>query len=160
MNGRDERRTPNVGSVTIALAASDDEIRACHPVLAQLRPGLEPARLLALARLQEREGYRVLALREDGVVAAVAGFRICHNLAWGRHLYVDDLVTDSARQSRGHGRRLMHWMLDHAARENCEELHLDSGVQRFGAHRFYLRLGLDITSHHFRVRLRGAPPTS
>ena len=149
-----------MGSIAIALAASDDEIRACHPVLAQLRPGVEPARLLALARIQEREGYRLLALNENGVVAAVAGFRIAHNLAWGRYLYVDDLVTDGARRSRGHGRRLMDWLIDHATREKCDELHLDSGVQRLGAHRFYLRLGMDITSHHFRVRLGGTPPTS
>lgn len=33
------------------------------------------------------------------------------------------------------------------------ELHLDSGVQRYGAHRFYLRHGMDITSHHFRLVL-------
>jgi hypothetical protein len=31
---------------------------------------------------------------------------------------------------------------------------LDSGVQRFGAHRFYLRRRMDITSHHFALDLR------
>ena len=29
-----------------------------------------------------------------------------------------------------------------------------SGVQRFGAHRFYLRHGMNITSHHFQLELR------
>jgi hypothetical protein len=33
---------------------------------------------------------------------------------------------------------------------------LDSGVQRFGAHRFYLRRRMNITSHHFAIDLREA----
>jgi hypothetical protein len=41
-----------------------------------------------------------------------------------------------------------------AARENgCAELHLESGVQRFGAHRFYLANRMDITCHHFGMKL-------
>jgi hypothetical protein len=33
-------------------------------------------------------------------------------------------------------------------------LHLDSGVQRFAAHRFYLARRMDITCHHFALKLR------
>jgi len=125
--------------------------------MSDLRPRYDASELLRRVRLQEREGYRLVSLREDGLVVAVAGFRIGHNLAWGRYLYVDDLVTEQDRRSRGHGRKLMDWLLDHAAREGCDELHLDSGVQRFAAHRFYLRHGMDITSHHFRVEVGGTP---
>jgi hypothetical protein len=35
----------------------------------------------------------------------------------------------------------------------CGELHLDSGVQRFAAHRFYLRERMEIMAHHFRLKL-------
>ncbi|WP_363928505.1 hypothetical protein [Thiobacillus sp. 0-1251] len=38
----------------------------------------------------------------DGVVA-VAGFRVGDNFAWGRFLYVDDLVTHPAHRSKGYG---------------------------------------------------------
>ena len=144
-----------MGAVTIALAESDDEIEACQPVMSGLRPQYGATELLARVRLQQGEGYRLAALREDGVVVALAGYRVGHNLAWGKYLYVDDLVTDAARRSEGHGQRLMDWLMAEAARHSCDELHLDSGVQRFAAHRFYLRYGLDITSHHFRVRLGG-----
>ena len=40
-----------------------------------------------------------------------------------------------------------------ARKRECAELHLDSGVQRFGAHRFYLNHRMDITSHHFAIQL-------
>lgn len=132
-------------------AATDDEIRACHAVMIQLRPRYTIDELVARVRRQERDGYRLAMLLDDGRVTAVAGYRLGENLAWGRHIYVDDLVTDEALRSRGHGKRLLAWLIRVAGEAGCAELHLDSGVQRFAAHRFYLANGLEITSHHFRI---------
>ena len=60
---------------------------------------------------------------------AVAGFRVGENLAWGRFLYVDDLVTLSAHRSKGYGSKLLTWLKAFAVREGCMQLHLDSGIQ-------------------------------
>ena len=89
----------------------------------------------------------------DGTVRAVAGYRISECLAWGRFLYVDDLVTLSADQAAGFGSRLFDWIVAQAEKHGCDQVHLDSGVQRHGAHRFYLHKGLDITSYHLAMRL-------
>jgi GNAT superfamily N-acetyltransferase len=86
-------------------------------------------------------------------VVAVTGFRLLENLAWEKFLYVDDLVTDDARRSCGHGERLLAWLIDLARVSGCDQVHLDSGVQRFDAHRFYLRHRFRITSHHFAMTL-------
>ena len=140
--------------IEVKQAETDDEIRSCHAVMRQLRPHHDREhRFLERVRMQQREGYRLVMLSSDGEVAAVAGYRIGHNLAWGKYLYVDDLVTGEKSRSAGHGRKLMEWLLAKARAERCDELHLDSGVQRFGAHRFYLREGMDITSHHFTIKL-------
>lgn len=100
-------------------------------------------------------GYRLVAVFEDGVTdaVAVAGFREGHKLAWGHHLYVDDLVTAEAHRGRGHARALLTWIDDEAARLGCDSVHLDSGTPRKPAHRLYLRHGYDITSFHFARRL-------
>ena len=134
-------------------AKTDDEIRACFTVMAQLRPHLAAEDFVPRVRRQQESGYRLARLDADGRVTAVAGFRLLENLAWGRFLYVDDLVTDGETRSRGHGERLFAWLIAEAGRNGCGELHLDSGVQRFGAHRFYLRHGMDITSHHFGMKV-------
>jgi GNAT superfamily N-acetyltransferase len=143
--------------MSIRFARSTDELRSCFDVMKQLRPRLEletfPERILR----QQESGYRLVMALDGERVVAVAGFRIGENLAWGRFLYVDDLVTDAASRSAGHGARLLAWLEQHAVDQGCDELHLDSGVQRFGAHRFYLRHGMDITSHHFRALLRREP---
>jgi GNAT superfamily N-acetyltransferase len=96
---------------------------------------------------QRREGYRLVASFEedDADAAAVAGFRLAHFLAWGKAIYVDDLSTRASYRGRGHGARLMEWLIAEARRLDCDQLHLDSGVgaDRESAHRLYLnkRLG-------------------
>lgn len=136
----------------IALALRDAEIAACFPVMAELRPQVaaDAAAFVERVRRQQAGGYRLACLAVDGRPVAVAGFRITLNLAWGRHLYVDDLVTAAAERGRGHGKALLAWLADHAASQGCEQLHLDSGHQRKDAHRFYEREGMEDTSRHFR----------
>ena len=67
---------------------------------------------------------------------------------------MDDLVTDAADRSKGYGDAMLDWLTDYAKMQTCEYLNLDSGVQRFGAHRFYLRKRMDIVCHHFSLKLR------
>jgi ribosomal protein S18 acetylase RimI-like enzyme len=137
--------------VCIRIATTDEEILSCHPVMSHLRPDYSASEFLSCVRRQQGEGYELAMLVDQDRVVAVAGYRVGHNLAWGKYLYVDDLVTDVSRRSAGHGQSMMDWLVDSAGKQGCDELHLDSGVQRYGAHRFYLRYGLDITSHHFRL---------
>jgi GNAT superfamily N-acetyltransferase len=135
--------------MNIRIAVTDAELSACYPVMLELRPHLERDAFVPRIRMQEQTGYRLAFVEDQEGVTAVAGFRLGENLAWGRHLYVDDLVARSAYRSRGYGAGLLAWLKDYAVREGCVQLHLDSGVQRKDAHRFYEREGMTITSYHF-----------
>ncbi|MGO8949985.1 MAG: GNAT family N-acetyltransferase [Ktedonobacterales bacterium] len=85
--------------------------------------------------------------------AAVAGFRTGHSLALGYALYVDDICTRTAFRGRGHAGHLMQWLVEEARRLGCVQLHLDSGVQRYDAHRLYLNQRMVITAYHFNRSL-------
>jgi GNAT superfamily N-acetyltransferase len=137
----------------IRLATTDDEVQRCFPVMQQLRTHLREQDFLATIRRQEAGGFRLAFLEDDGHVRAVAGFRVMDNLFSGRVLYIDDLVTDEAARSRGHGGALLAWLVDQARSADCRSLELDSGVQRFDAHRFYLTNRMAISAHHFRLVL-------
>jgi GNAT superfamily N-acetyltransferase len=122
--------------------------------LLELRPRLETVdEMTSQIDAQRSDGYRVVASFDDGDedAAAVAGFRVVHNLAWGRFAYIDDLVTRAALRGRGHADAVMAWVEREARRQGCGELHLDSGVgpDRADAHRFYFRHGMRISSYHF-----------
>lgn len=134
----------------IKLAKSDEEVARCFPVMHELRPHLVEHDFVSRVRRQEASGYRLAYILEGGKAAAVAGYRIGENLAWGRFLYVDDLVTISSPRSRGYGAALLSWLVDLAAKAGCQQVHLDSGVQRTEAHRFYEREGMERASVHFR----------
>ena len=96
------------------------------------------------------QGYRLLgSFGEQQEAQAVCGFRVLEMLYSGRQLYIDDLSTLPSARGKGHARALLTWAEAEARRLKCESLHLDSGVQRFPAHRLYLGTGMDITAHHF-----------
>jgi GNAT superfamily N-acetyltransferase len=141
-------------TMKIGLAESADELERCARVLVQLRTALTCEQIVARIQEQRQSGYRVAYVESGGQIEAVAGFRVSSYLAWGRALYVDDLVAREEQRGRGFGSALFDWLVELARREGCEQLHLDSGVQRFAAHRFYLHKGMDITSHHFVLKLQ------
>ncbi len=142
--------------MTIHEARTEEQIRACHTVMVQLRPHLADPDVFTRQVLRQMEqGYRLaFTITEDGEAAAVAGYRILESLSWGKYLYVDDLATDTSLRSQGHGQALLSYLKQTALDENCGQLHLDSGVQRYEAHRFYLRERLLITAHHFAIKLQ------
>lgn len=134
-------------------ALTDAEVSATFPVMRQLRSHLAEDEYLETIRDMRRSGYRLAAAAEDGKVRCVAGYRIVEFLAYGKFLYVDDLVSADDTRSEGHGKRMLDWLAGVAREEGCESLHLDSGVQRHRAHRFYFREGMKISSYHFSMAL-------
>ena len=137
----------------VALAESDKDILNCYPVMAELRLHVPQDEFVERVKRQAGAcGYK-LAYVEDEGVKAVGGFRISECLAWGKFLYVDDLVAKSSERSKGYGGILLDWLIAYARNEGCDLFHLDSGVQRFEAHRFYLRKRMFIEAHHFALRL-------
>jgi GNAT superfamily N-acetyltransferase len=137
----------------VRLAESDRDIAACFPVMSQLRQHLKQDQFVTRVRLQEQTGYRLAMLEDAGAVRALGGFRIVENLFSGRMFYVDDLVTDDRERSKGCGTQLIQWLIERARTEECQSFELDSGVQRFDAHRFYMANKMIISSHHFRLKL-------
>lgn len=138
--------------MNIQLAHTDAEIQACYPVLRELRPHLVEAEFVTRIRRQASAGYRLVCAMKSTPVA-VAGFRVSENLAWGRFLYVDDWITLPQHRSQGIGGQMFVWLKAHGIQQGCTQLHLDSGLQRLDAHRFYLREWIEKTGFHFAAQL-------
>jgi GNAT superfamily N-acetyltransferase len=140
--------------IRIDIARSAAEIGRCHAVMRELRPRHEQrAEFVRQVQKQQREGFELAYLEAGGEVRSLAGYRIMGMLFSGRTLYVDDLVTREADRSCGFGGQLFDWVVQRARALKCDAFTLDSGVQRFGAHRFYLSKRMNIESHHFMLEL-------
>lgn len=120
----------------IRIADSADDIGRCHAVMRELRPHIATGSEFAeRVQRQRAQGYRLAFIERD------------------RTLYVDDLVTREVDRSKRFGDELFDWLVADARANGCVTLELDSNVQRFAAHRFYLRKRMDIEAHHFRLKL-------
>lgn len=140
----------NSVEINVYSVLSDEGVGNCAPIMQQLRPNYDQQELIQQIKHQLQSGYKLLAAGPDeSHILGVAGFRIGENLAWGKHIYIDDLVVDETCHSKGIGQLLLDFIIQFAQSKEIAQIHLDSGVQRFSAHKFYLRSGFIISSHHF-----------
>jgi GNAT superfamily N-acetyltransferase len=137
----------------VDLAPDDARWASALPVLQQLRTSRTAEQLRTSIRDGAQEGFRFLGAFADGACVGLAGWRVITNTSAGRKLHVDDLVTAAASRSRGVGSLLLEELERRGRAAGCSILDLDSGVQRFDAHRFSLRERLRISAHHFEIAL-------
>lgn len=128
-------------------------LKACFGVFSHLRPHLNEDSFVVRVTQQQKEGYNIVYLQQQGEVVAAAGFRMCHFLAWGKVLYIDDLITHPEAKRRGFGGSILTWLIEEAERTGCDEVHLDSGYHRHDAHRLYLKKGFKLASHHLCLQV-------
>ena len=133
----------------IDLSVDDPRMPDAHPVLSQLRPRLTLDDWRRIYAEGHPQGLRFTVVETDGAIVAVAGWRLVACTTAGRRLYIDDLVTDDAVRSAGHGKLLLTELERRARDAGCTVMDLDSGVQRGAAHRFYFRERMTITAYHF-----------
>ena len=142
-----------MNDIDIQQASTTEQIQSCYSVMRQLRPHFtQEQAFIAQIQRQLAQGYRLAYIQEKNEVKAVAGYRFLEFLAWGKVLYIDDLVTDSNARKNGHGGQLLKWVIEQAKKENCDQVHLDSAPHRHDAHRFYLNhADFKITAYHFAL---------
>jgi len=140
---------------TVCELQSEEEWRDAFPVMAQLRTHLDEASYLDYLREMTDDGYRLFAASVDDEILALAGVRIQMNMYYGRHVWVDELVTDADHRSEGHGLDLLSFVEEWAEENDCELVALSSGLQREDAHRFYEeRAGMERASYVYKQPLK------
>jgi GNAT superfamily N-acetyltransferase len=126
-----------------------------YKAMLELRPNIGPESVFSehVDTVMRPGGYRLAGffIEKEPDAVAVAGFRIVDMLAWGHHLYCDDLSTRFDHRGHGYAGQLVDWLIDEARRLKCEEFHLDSGLgaDRADAHRLYMKKRMRIVAFHF-----------
>jgi ribosomal protein S18 acetylase RimI-like enzyme len=130
------------------------DVAACYGLMRQLRPHLTSEHeFIERWRRQTTAGYRLLAICLGPTPLALAGYRVQENLVHGRHLYIDDLVTDEALRGSGHGGVLLERLKIEGRALGCDKLVLDSALNNALGHRFYYRQGLLAAALRFTMPL-------
>jgi GNAT superfamily N-acetyltransferase len=139
--------------IEVRILKSEGELKTVAPILSQIRPHFDLNELVARIKIQLKRGYKLAYVVSGEKVFCVAGFVTGYKLAWGKHIYIDDLVVSEEHRSTGAGKILMEWFKTYAKENGYEAIHLDSSVLGFASHKFYLESGFHIDSHHFSINL-------
>lgn len=137
----------------IKIAQTKEDYLKCFDVVQALRPHLTVDSFLELTSKMKDENYTLLFIEENGKGMSACGFRYLTTLFDGRYIYIDDLSTLPEARGKGYAGALFDFVVEKAKSENLKAVHLDSGHQRFDAHRLYLNKGMKIVYHHFRLEL-------
>lgn len=132
-----------------------EEIAQCFDVFLELRPHLnDKDEFIERVIEQQKQGYQISAISEGTEVIACIGFRIISMLAWGKVLYVDDLIAKEKYRGRGYGKALLDYAAKLAKDRDCDQIHLDTGYNRYAAHKLYLNYGFELHCHHLVLKMK------
>lgn len=123
------------------------------PLLSELRATLDSATFSKRLSAALADGYTLLAAEQDGAIAGVLGYRIVHDICWGKTLYVDDLNIAPDLRCSGIGGKLLEAAKTVAREAGCDHLRLCSGLSRTDAHRFYEAHDMQGFSKQFVLKL-------
>ncbi len=139
----------------IRILTIEADIERCFPLMSQLRPHLDLEHFkVQVGRQIQSAGYTLVIVEVDNIFTAAMGFRVTEYLAWGKVLYIDDLVTDRECRGKGYAGSLLDWVFERAKALGCQQIHLDSGYQRNDAHRLYLNKKMKMVCHHFSREIK------
>lgn len=131
-----------------------EDLLKAFVVFRQLRTDLDEETYLNLIQEMKKEGYKVFALYLDSEIVAVTGVIKLTNLYYGKHVWVNDLVTNVNHRSMGYGKTLLIFIGNWAKENGCGIVALSSGLQRSEAHKFYeSKMQFDKTSYVFKKQL-------
>ena len=131
-----------------------EEFLKAFPIMKQLRTHLIEETYLNLILDMKKEGYKMFSLYVNDEIVAVAGVIKLTNLYYGKHVWVNDLVTDVSKRSNKYGQKLLSFIIEWAKENGCDVVALSSGIQRVEAHKFYeLKMGFDKVSYVFKKQL-------
>ncbi len=137
----------------IKIAENQKDCIKCFEVIQTLRPHLTLERFLELINLMKKEGYTLIYIEENGIGVSACGYRYLTTLFDGKYIYIDDLTTLKEARGKGYAGALFDFVAKRAKSEGLSAVHLDSGQQRYDAHKLYLNKGMKIVYHHFRLEI-------
>lgn len=131
-----------------------DELLNVFPVYQELRPHFQLFEDFYQQIIKQfAEKFLLYAAIDNDAVYGCIGFRIMTTTAWGKIVYIDDLITAQNLRGNGAGNRLLDFVIEYARTNDCDEIHLDTGYQRFAAHKVYLNKGFQLNCHHLAMKL-------
>ncbi|MEY8709404.1 GNAT family acetyltransferase [Mangrovibacter phragmitis] len=134
----------------IAHYDTPEELARCYTLMCELRCKLKSkAQFISQVQRQQKQGYRLSGMEQNGKPVALAGYRLLENFIHGRFCYVDDLVTARTARRQGFGADLLNNLAVVAREYGCSRMVLDTAVSNTQAQAFYQFSSYSACGLHF-----------
>lgn len=137
----------------ILIAKNDDEILQCFDIMKQLVNSINKNNFLLQVKRKYEMGYRLVFLKINNEVVSIIGTRIYEYFGCGKFLIIDDFITDKDKRGKGYGKKIFNWVKKFVKENQCSQIQLDSSIELYKAHKFYMNMGMNISHHHFSITL-------
>ena len=111
--------------------------------------------MLLRSRMGEmfKQNYECFAIYLKGEVIGTFGLWFMTRHYAGKSCEADHVFIKPEYQNRGFGKEIFEYIFDYAKSKGCEMQELNSYVQNFKSHKFYMNLGYVIKGYHFLKKL-------
>jgi len=119
-----------------------------YPVIAHMYPDMSFDSYSDILKERVENGYNMVAVFDGEDCVSAAGFWFGIRFYCDRFLQLDNMVTVPEFRDKGAGTMALEWIKSLAKKEGCKRILVDSYVENFDAHRFFLREGFVIRGYH------------
>lgn len=137
----------------ILVAENDDEIISCFNIMKQLVNSINKKDFLSQVKNKYNMWYKLVFLRMNNKIISIIGIRTYEYFGCGKFLIIDDFVTDKKERGKWYWTKMFQWVKNFAKENQCSQIQLDSNIERYQAHKFYMDMGMKISHHHFSITL-------
>ena len=99
------------------------------------------------------QNYECFGIFESGKLIGVFGLWFMTRHYAGRSCEADHIYIEEEFQGKGIGQNLFDFIHEYASSKGCETIELNSYVENFRSHRFYMNRGYVIRGYHFLKKL-------
>ncbi|MCE3232989.1 MAG: family N-acetyltransferase [Rickettsiaceae bacterium] len=126
---------------------------AAFPVLAHMYPDMSQEEYRNILPERVNNGYRMLGVFDDEKCVCSAGFWISYRFYCGKFIQLDNMVSLPDYRSKGVGKLVTDFIKNLGITDGCNKVLIDTYVENFNAHRFFLREGFIIRGYHLNYEL-------
>jgi GNAT superfamily N-acetyltransferase len=130
-----------------------EEMFAAFDVLSNMYPDMNRAEYEAVLPERVKNGYRMVGVFDGDTCVCSAGFWISYRFYCGKFIQLDNMVTVPDARSKGVGKLVVDFIKSLGKSESCQKVLIDTYVENYSAHRFFLREGFIIRGYHLNYEI-------
>lgn len=116
-----------------------DDLKEAYEILQEIREDQSFDDFCTMFYFMNEENYKMIGWYDDNELITITNIKLDFSTYYGKYIYIYDLVTKTNKRSQGYGKKMIKYLSSLALSFDCDNLVLNSLIDKVEAHRFYKR---------------------